>query len=133
MRNEKGIVKLNAYTINKYYDVFINIKRDSDNGDRLTAAGIRHKYRVSSEFCSTLRKLKVLIRKDNRLVWNASIKPSVKLAQTVAVQASKKIKSYSKRIAINESKKIKLTPIKIEPQKKVNDVGLIRRFLRWIY
>lgn len=89
-------MRIRTTTISRYYDIFVNLKRDSDNGVKITTIYIRSKYNKSSAFCSALLKLNVLVYSEKGLVWNESIKPSTKLAYRVAVETNTIMNSYGK-------------------------------------
>lgn len=111
MFNEKlKVMKMYKRTIGKYYDVFINLKRDSENGIPLTTTYTRTKYKVGSEFCSVLRDLKIIIKKDGKPTWNENIKPSTRLANKVAIETNAKIKGFNTVINLDDSKILSKKP-----------------------
>ena len=71
--------------------------------------------------------------------WNNRIPITMLLAKKVLLENAKIQAIYIKNTELNKSKKRVVKPIvkqivkPIQVTKKVSDVGLIRKFLRWIY
>lgn len=147
----------------RLYEVLLTVKEKCDNGDFIrNKESVRdflyNQNFKNSNYLTALNRLNILYTDDFLFVrWKENIPVSEKLSLTVLNKASEIYKEYvnkrKKRTEIQQVKPKKITlPIvdknKIEKfskgskrvgagrkplQKNLQKVGLIRRFLRWIY
>jgi hypothetical protein len=128
-------------TVKKYFNALKYLKSQFDDGSLNSIRDFEKKFKISNRTYRTLLKLNVITKHDSFegsfYQWNNKIPVTMLLAQKVvttnnevnALYMNKKPKQKNKAIFSNQIS----TPIKIESPKKVSDVGLIRRFFRWIY
>jgi hypothetical protein len=149
MNNKERAVE--KETIVKYFNALNEIKQEIESGEFVSMDISERRLKLSNRTCQTLQNLKVIKRQGGRrfpsYIWNDKIPVTMLLAKKVILENRKIQYTYkSKPVTIKpvdgrklnggarlNSGRLKSTPIKIESPKKVSDVGLIRRFLRWIY
>ena len=137
----------------RLHEVLVDLKNKCDNGDfRHNNENVRDFFYkngfTNSGYLTSMNKLNILYRDDfscNR--WKENIPVSLKLAHTIMNKSSElysKTRKKNQQMRMIENK----TTTKMKKQKptttKVNNtqtilsynipkVGLIRRFLRWLY
>ena len=128
-------------TVKKYFNALKYLKSQFDDGSLNSIRDFEKKFKISNRTYRTLLKLNVITKHDTFeggfYQWNNKIPVTMLLAQKVVTTNNEVNVLYKDKNQKQKTKAIfssqKPVPIKIEPPKKVHDVGLIRRFFRWIY
>ena len=138
---------VNQTITKKYFDALKVAKAEIESNVFITKQW-ESKFKISDRTISTLKDLGIVKCLSNNwrspnYEWNNKIPVSVLLAKKVILENRRLQAKSREKMKLNKSKKplIKsvVKPITkqvvkpIQVAKKVSDVGLIRKFLRWIY
>ena len=144
MNNERAV----SQNITKKYFDALKVAKEEIESDVFILKQWESKFKISHRTMTTLRNLGIIknlsiSRKKPSYEWNNRIPITMLLAKKVVLENAKIQAIYIKKTALNKSQKplIKLVSKQIlkpvvrhtQVAKKVSDVGLIRKFLRWIY
>ena len=148
-------------TVNKYLKVFNEIKNRCDNEIEFSLNGVTREYRASNSLCTFLTKNNIIYKNEyNNYSWNEKIPVTKKLImaymdytyeinKNITLRRDKQTKlpftdlqyfdnKEEKTTVIYQNKEKEFTknnPIKQNTKQKPEpqEIGLIRRFIRWIY
>ena len=127
----------------KYFDA-LKVAKNEIESDVFITKQWESRFKISHRTMTTLKNLGIInnlsgsTRKPS-YEWNNRIPITMLLAKKVLLENAKIQAIYIKNTELNKSKKRVVKPIAkqivkpIQVTKKVSDVGLIRKFLRWIY
>ncbi len=138
--------------ITKKYFEALKVAKDEIESNVFILKQWESKFKMSHRTMTTLKNLNIIkdlsiSRKKPSYEWNSRIPITMLLAKKVVLENAKIRAVYIKKLALNKSKKpavkevvkpitrpkVKQVVKPIQVAKKVSDVGLIRKFLRWIY
>jgi hypothetical protein len=131
----------------KYYNFFLDLKCELDNKENVSITNFIKKHKVSAQIGTFLIKNNVIFKDTNGYYnWNEKIPVTnllIKKFRAFVFSSRKKITS------LNNSKDVKYEPKLIKQRSKMNnigkeetkviyslqkqEIGLIRKFLKWIY
>ena len=143
-------------TVKKYFNALQALKVQFENGTLNSIRDFEKEFKISNRTYRTLIKLNIIIKIESGMEfyykWNDKIPVTMLLAQKVLStnnevnsiyrkgNATEKVKSKPNKQNVRGGARIgtgrpktKSNPMQYQAPKKVSDVGLIRRFLRWIY
>lgn len=133
--------KVKPETIKKQFDDLVYLKDKLDTYENYPLQYWKQERGVSSTTLLTVKKLGIVNNvggniRNARWAWNDKIPVTTKLATTVISETRKAQNDYK----ISSAKKDKIVvPAKVELKQRDNEdaeqtnVGIIRRFFRWIY
>jgi hypothetical protein len=138
-RKEKAI---GEEIVKKYFNALNELKCLIESGKAVSIDAFERDWCLSSRTNKSLKTLGVIKiisgggRTPRTYSWNDRIPVTVLLAKKVIKQ--NRVYQYgdmsnSRAKATTKSPVKRSTPNQYQTYNKVNDVGLIRRFLRWIY
>lgn len=132
----------NQITANKYFNALKAAKNDVDS-NVFNAKEWEINFKLSARTMTTLRNLGIIknlgTRNSPSYEWNNKIPVTLLLAKKVILENNKRQNEYLENRILNIPQKpmvkfnTKQVIKPIQVAKKVSDVGLIRKFLRWIY
>ena len=135
-----------AETTKKYIDVLNKVKEEINKYDYNTIHPLIESYKITRYWVMFLKQKNVTYYQDGFVKWNEKIPVSIKLIdefrkfQTQINKANtirrkqKQTPQEMKSIQIpTEIKRRRRTPSVVVEQTPQPQVGLIRRFLRWLY
>ena len=132
----------NQITANKYFNALKAAKNDVDS-NVFNAKEWEINFKLSARTMTTLRNLGIIknlgTRNSPSYEWNNKIPVTLLLAKKVILENNKRQNEYLENRILNIPQKpmvkfnTKQVAKPIQVAKKVSDVGLIRKFLRWIY
>ena len=134
-------------TITKKYFEALKVAKSEIESNDFTLKQWESRFKICDRTMTTLKNLGVVKNlsygKSTIYEWNNKIPVSILLAKKVILENRRLQSGYKKNMTLNKSKKPVVKPIikpivkqvvkPIQVTKKVSDVGLIRKFLRWIY
>jgi len=126
-------------TVSKYLKVCNEIKYRCDNKIYFTFGNIVMEYKVSNALSSFLRRKGIVWETSNNLhEWNEKIPVTNKLILSFlnhVHEINKKSRINQEPIETNLFTEIKKDPVKRNTKQKPEPqgIGLIRRFIKWIY
>lgn len=149
-------------TRKRYFDFLIDLKKQLDLGNVISITSLIRQHKLSNTASQVLFKLQIVHKTNrrSRYVWNEKIPVTQRLANTFLEKtneinmtctkkslAKKRIETpleIKKQDPIKRKYKTRAITVKSNPitksakvnnttQLTPNKVGLIRRFLRWIY
>lgn len=134
-------------TITKKYFEALKVAKSEIESNDFTLKQWESRFKICDRTMTTLKNLGVVKNlsygKSTIYEWNNKIPVSILLAKKVILENRRLQSGYKKNMTLNKSKKQVVKPITkpiakqvvkpIQVAKKVSDVGLIRKFLRWIY
>jgi hypothetical protein len=145
MVNRKARVSFKG-TSNKWLYFVTELKQEIDNNNVSSLTLYTRKYNVSNQWGAFLKSNNIVyVNNNGDYQWNEKIPVSKKLIDAFRVyQAERNMKYYPERYPeihkskpkVNVKKVIKVQPKLISEKFKNTDtkeIGLIRKFLKWIY
>lgn len=134
----------NQNTKAKYYNYLVVLKEKIDKGEDVKLNSLSTQYNVTKAIPSILRTLNVLSGKYSTLKWNQKIPPSMALVNKIQEYISEDSKKYKKqelfnieRTQIAKQKKViktQLPRVQVEVfDKSKSELGVIRKFLKWLW
>lgn len=124
---------------NNYSNCLIEFKREMQTGLITNPSEIAKKNKVSKVLINELINNRVVRKIDGFYIWNDKIPISNKLVNTMMRCVSDNLKKYNnpekqkKEVKKVDVKKISKQNTLILGEVKDLKIGLIRKFLRWIY
>ena len=133
-------------TTKKYIDVLNKVKEEINKYDYHTIHPLIESYKITRYWVMFLKQKNVTYYQDGFVKWNEKIPVSIKLidefrkfqteinkANTIRrkqTQTPQEMKSIQKPLEIKRRRRTPAVVIEQTPQPQV---GLIRKFLRWLY
>jgi hypothetical protein len=123
-------------TEKKYISFLNELKFEITFGDVYVIRPYIDKHKVNSQWETFLKEKQIVYKnKDGKYIWEEMYQPDIKMVREFQNHVSKinkalKINKITKNNVTNTTKKIKIMRSKPSPSK---ELGLIRRFFKWIY
>lgn len=143
--------EISKYQIEKYFNALKYLKEKLDNNEKYNLSnwvsdfGLRAKSVQTVQNLSIIKNIGKLKGPNVRYVWNDRIPVSIKLARTLIIEMRKEHNEYIrhwretgkvemiKPTVKKVSKQINIPIKEMSTTVKNNEIGLIRKFWKWIY
>lgn len=128
--------KMNKNIQEKWVSGLLAIKQELETKEINSLTKLFRIYKLYHNWRTWLLKNNVIIRKENRYYWNEKIPVSIKLINKYRLDEKNKIKKTKVNFKTNNNsiKKVASPKIKNKPiQTNKDEVGIIRKFLKWLW
>ena len=124
-----------SQTTNKYFIFLTNLKKELNKNNKVSFSEFTIHHNVSNVWVTYLKNNNVIIKDKNKnYKWNRSIAIDDNLIQSFREYIRKLNYGTEKQKPKKQSKpKLDMTKSKLYAPYQEKKVGLIRKFLKWIY